>query len=280
VIALVVAGGVALVVALVSTPFLIRWLTAHDIGQQIREDGPQGHHTKAGTPTMGGVVIVAASLFGWLAAHIRTAAAGHLRITAVFTTSGMAIEGAMIAAGLVGFADDWIKVRNRRNLGLNKRAKFSGQLVVAVVFAVLAVQFAHIHTDISLVRLGDLGIHFSKAVWIVFAVVVMVGACNAVNLTDGLDGLAAGSATFAFSALVVVGFWAFRHPTVYRIDHPLDLALVAASLMGACAGFLWWNAAPARIFMGDVGALAIGAGLAGLCLLLNVSLLLPIVGGL
>jgi phospho-N-acetylmuramoyl-pentapeptide-transferase len=137
-----------------------------------------------------------------------------------------------------------------------------------------------VHTDLSFVRLGDTGLHLSKPVWMVFAVLVMIGASNAVNLTDGLDGLAAGSSAFAFSALGIIAFWAFRHYPIYRVDHALDLALVSASLVGACAGFLWWNAAPAQIFMGDVGALSIGAVLAALCLLLNVPLLLPLVGGL
>jgi len=280
VIALFVSAGVAVVVSLVSTPFFIRWLRRHGIGQPIQDDGPEGHFTKAGTPTMGGLVIVAASMLGWLAGHLRTASAGHLRITAVFTTSGVLVMGTIVAAGLVGLADDWLKVRHGRNLGLNKRTKFAGQFVVAVGFAVLAVSYAHVHTDISFVRLGDLGWHLTKVEWVIFAVLVVIGACNAVNLTDGLDGLAAGSSSLAFTALVVVGFYAFRHGRIYNLDHPLDLALVAASLVGACAGFLWWNAAPAQIFMGDVGSLAIGAGLAGLALLMNLDLLLPIIGGL
>jgi phospho-N-acetylmuramoyl-pentapeptide-transferase len=280
VIALLVAGGVAAVVALVATPLWIRVLKARGLGQQIREDGPAGHFTKAGTPTMGGLVIVGASVAGWLASHLRTASAGHLRITAVFTSSGRVVELAFVSAALVGLADDWIKIRQGRSLGLNKRAKFAGQFIVAAGFAVLAVNYAHVHTEISFLRLGDVGWHLSRPVWIVFAVVVMIGAANAVNLTDGVDGLAAGSSAFGFSALVIIAFWAFRHPTIYRIDHALDLALIAASLVGACTGFLWWNAAPARIFMGDVGSLAIGSALAALCLLLNVPLLLPVIGGL
>lgn len=279
-IALLVSGGVAMLIALGGTPLFIRSLRARGIGQQIREDGPQGHFTKAGTPTMGGLIIVAASVLGWLAGHLRAASAGHVRITAVFTTSGLVVELGIIGASLVGLADDWIKVQRNRNLGLNKRAKFAAQVVVAVGFAVLAVGYAHVHTQISFLRLGDLGWQVPRIAWIVFAALVMVGASNAVNLTDGLDGLAAGSAAFAFSALVIIAFWAFRHGPIYHVDHPLDLALVAASMVGACAGFLWWNAAPARIFMGDVGSLAIGAGLAGLCLMMNLDLLLPVLAGL
>jgi phospho-N-acetylmuramoyl-pentapeptide-transferase len=280
VIALLAAAGVAMLLSLTGTPLMMAWLKEHGIGQQIREDGPQGHFTKAGTPTMGGLIIVGASFAGWLAAHLRTASAGHLHITAVFTSSGRIVEGAFIAAGLVGLADDWIKVRRNRSLGLNKRAKLAGQFLVAAGFATLAVTYGHVHTQISFLRLGDVGWHLPKWLWMAFAVVVMIGFSNAVNLTDGLDGLAAGSSAFAFTALSIIAFWAFRHPTIYHVDHALDLALVAASLVGACAGFLWWNAAPAQIFMGDVGSLAIGTALAGLCLLLNVPLLLPVIGGL
>jgi phospho-N-acetylmuramoyl-pentapeptide-transferase len=280
VIALFVSAAISLLVALIATPLFIRWLRGRGFGQPIQEDGPQGHFTKAGTPTMGGLVIVGASVLGWLAGHLRAASAGHLRITAVFTTSGVVVEGTIIAAGLVGLVDDYLKVRHNRNLGLNKRTKFAGQFVVAVAFAVLAVTYAHVHTEISFLRLGDLGWHINRVEWVIFAILVIVGSCNAVNLTDGLDGLAAGSASFAFATLVIIGFWAFRHPTIYKIDHPLDLTLVAASLVGGCAGFLWWNAAPAAIFMGDVGSLAIGAGLAAMCLTMNLDLLLPIIGGL
>jgi phospho-N-acetylmuramoyl-pentapeptide-transferase len=279
VIALFVSGGVSLIVALIATPLLIRQLVRRGIGQPIQEDGPQGHFTKAGTPTMGGLVIVSAAFLGWMAGHVR-ASAGHLRITQRFTTSGKVVMLSILGAGLVGLVDDWIKIRNNRNLGLNKRTKIAGQLIVAILFAVLAVNYAHVHTDISFLRLGDVGLHLDKWVWGVFAVLVMIGSSNAVNLTDGLDGLAAGSGAFAFSALIIIGFWTFRHPNIYHIDHPLDLALVAASMVGACAGFLWWNAAPAAIFMGDVGSLAIGAALAALCLTLNLDLLLPIIGGL
>jgi phospho-N-acetylmuramoyl-pentapeptide-transferase len=226
------------------------------------------------------MVIVAAAFFGWTLGHLRTASAGHLRITAVFTTSGKTVMGLIVGAGLVGLIDDLLKIRNNRNLGLNKRAKFAGQLVVGIGFALLALNYAHVHTQVSFVRLGDLGWTLTRLEWAIFAVLVVTGTSNAVNLTDGLDGLASGSAAFAFSAIVVMAFWAFRHGNLYHVDHPLDLALVAASMAGACAGFLWWNAPPARIFMGDVGSLAIGAALAGLCLTLNLDLLLPILGGL
>jgi phospho-N-acetylmuramoyl-pentapeptide-transferase len=283
VVSLLISGGVALVVSLVGTPLLIRYLRSRGIGQQIREDGPKGHVTKAGTPTMGGLVIVTAAVLGYAAGHLRTASQGHLKVTAVFTTPGLTVLFAVIGGGAVGLVDDYIKVRQRRNLGLNKRAKIAGQVIVGVIFAVLAEKWAHVHTDVSFVRLSSNSLHLGAVLWGVFAALVLIGASNAVNLTDGLDGLAAGSSTFVFSALVVIGFWQFRHPGFYHVPHAansLDLALIAAGMVGGCSGFLWWNAAPAQIFMGDVGALAIGAGMAAICLVGNLDLLLPVIGGL
>ena len=271
-IALLLAGGVALIVSLVATPVFIGWLQAQGIGQQIREDGPQGHSTKAGTPTMGGLMIVIGALVGYLA--------GHVRSGAIFTRGGLLVAFAVTGAGLVGLADDWVKVRHQRSLGLNKRAKMAGQLVVAVGFAVLALHLAAVKTDLSFTRFDSIGVDLGTVGWVVWTALMIIGTSNAVNLTDGLDGLAAGSATFSFSAFAIIGFWQFRHFDVYQVPQALDLALLAISMTGACAGFLWWNAAPARIFMGDTGSLAIGAGLAALALVMNVQLLLPVIGGL
>ncbi|MDP8954898.1 MAG: phospho-N-acetylmuramoyl-pentapeptide-transferase [Actinomycetota bacterium] len=269
---LLLAAGVAFGVALVGTPVLIRWLQARGIGQPIREDGPQGHFVKAGTPTMGGVIIVVGALLGYLVAHTQGGA--------VFTWAGILTVVAIAAAGFVGLLDDWIKVRRARNLGLTKRTKLAGLLMVAGLYCVLSLHLANASTELSFTRLGTVGLDLGPVLWSLWAVLLILGTTNAVNLTDGLDGLAAGSSTFSFSAFVIIAFWALRHPEVYTYTQPLDLALVAASMMGACAGFLWWNAAPARIFMGDTGSLAIGAGLATLALATNTQLLLPIIGGL
>ncbi len=282
-VSLLIAGGVALIVSLVGTPLLIASLKARGIGAQIREDGPRGHVTKAGTPTMGGLVIVAAAVLGYAAGHLRAASAGHVRVTAVFTTPGLTVIFTILGAAAVGLIDDWIKFRQRRNLGLSKRTKVMGQLIVGLGFAVLATKWAHVRTDISFVRLSSSSVHLPTALWDVFAVVVIIATTNAVNLTDGLDGLAAGSSAFAFTALAVIAFWQFRHTAFYHVPHAanaLDLAMIATGMVGGCTGFLWWNAAPAQIFMGDVGALAIGGGVAALCLINHVDLLLPIIGGL
>lgn len=268
--ALLIAAGTALFVSMLSTPLLIRWLRAHGIGQQIREDGPQGHFTKAGTPTMGGLTIMGAALVGYLAAHAKT----------VFTERGLLAMLAIGGAALVGFADDWIKVRRQRSLGLNKRAKIIGQLALAIAFAAGCVYWQGVDTHLSFTRASSLHLNLGQVGWMVFAVVVILGTTNGVNLTDGLDGLAAGSSVFAFSAFTVIGFYQFKHLDIYGNPASLDEAVIAAALMGACAGFLWWNSAPADIFMGDTGALGLGAALACLTLLENVDLLLPVVGGL
>ncbi len=268
-VALLVAASVGLLVAILVTPILIRSLQTRGIGQHIREDGPQGHVTKAGTPTMGGLTMMLALVIAYLASHIATGA--------VITSAGFLVVLLTIGAGLVGLADDWIKISHQRSLGLNKTAKTIGLLAVALVFAILAVYRAKVRTDISFSRsVFDV----SDLVYIVWAVLIIVGTTNAVNLSDGLDGLAAGAAIYAFAAFVFVGFWQFRHQPCYSVGPALDLAVIAAAMVGACTGFLWWNAAPARIFMGDTGALAIGAALAGLALTTNTHLLLPIAGGL
>jgi phospho-N-acetylmuramoyl-pentapeptide-transferase len=270
------AGSAALFLSIVFTPMLIRFQRQREIGQQIREDGPASHVVKAGTPTMGGVLIVVAANFGYLIGHV----GGYH----TFTRSGILVMTLVVACGLLGFADDLVGVRNSRNLGLNKRMKFLFQVLIAVGFAVAAWKWAGATTTLSFTRYNLPGWHMSPVLWVIFAAFVVVATSNAVNLTDGLDGLAAGSSTFCFAVLAIIGYWEFRKVIYIVPGHSsttaLDLALVSVSLVGACLGFLWWNAAPARIIMGDTGALSIGGGLAGLCLLLNLDLLLVVIGGL
>jgi phospho-N-acetylmuramoyl-pentapeptide-transferase len=273
VISLMLAGGIALWVAVGTTPLLIRWLARNRIGQQIREDGPRMHLAKAGTPTMGGLAMLGALVVGYVLAHVDHVA---------FSRSGVLVVLVTVAGGAIGFLDDWIKVRHRRSLGLNKRAKFGGQVLVAAGFAVAAERWAHASTYLSFTRWNSTGIDLGSVGWILWAVLIVVGTSNAVNLTDGLDGLASGSATFCFAILGIIGYWQFRHPSIYHLfgSTPLDLGLVSVALAGACLGFLWWNAAPARIFMGDTGSLAIGSALGALGLLMNLQLLLVVIGGL
>ena len=271
---LLLAGLISMVVAMVSTPLLIKWLRSRGIGQQIRDDGPERHLTKAGTPTMGGLALIGSAGAGWLASHVDTK----------FTTRGIVAFLTIFAAAAIGLADDWIKVHRQRSLGLNKRAKAGAQLVVALAFSITAVTWLKVDTNLSFTRYNSINFNMGKVGWVIFAVIVIVGFSNAVNLTDGLDGLAAGSSAFAFSAFTVIGFVQFKdqfkHASPYLNPAALDEAAMATALIGGCAGFLWFNAAPARIFMGDTGSLGIGTAIALLALLENVDLLLPIIGGL
>ena len=275
--AVLLAALVALVLSLVGTPFAIRLFRNQGYGQLIRDDGPEAHHTKRGTPTMGGAVIITASLLGYVVAHL---------ISRQFTASGLLVLLAMTGLGLVGFLDDFIKIRKQRSLGLNAKAKFGGQLLVAVVFGLLAVHY--IGEDISTVSfIRDTGLKLGGIGFVVWAYVMLSATSNGVNLTDGLDGLASGSSAMVFAAYVVITFWQFGNrcvagitPGCYEVRDPLDLAIVASAAMGACFGFLWWNAAPAKIFMGDTGSLALGGTLAALAILSKTELLLVILGGL
>jgi phospho-N-acetylmuramoyl-pentapeptide-transferase len=274
-IAMLMAASAAFLVTILVTPVLIARLKRQGIGQQIRDDGPIEHpHTaKAGTPTMGGIAIVGAAFIGYLIAHFR-----HKSVA--FSTSGWTLIVLIGGLALVGFLDDYLGVRARRNLGLRKRGKTLGILAVAVVFAWMARNFADTSTHLSFTR--PLGTDLGVVGWYALAIVVVYATANAVNLTDGVDGLAAGSSAFVFAAFMIIAFTEFRHDTLYGIQsaQALDQAIVAAAMFGACAGFLWWNAAPAQIIMGDTGSLAIGGAMAGLALLTRTTLLLPILAGL
>jgi phospho-N-acetylmuramoyl-pentapeptide-transferase len=274
VLGLLVSGSIGLWVAILFTPFLIRYFRQRELGQHIREDGPATHSAKAGTPTMGGIAIVGAVVVGYAVGHIGT----EIR----FSRTGYLAVGVVVAFGLIGFLDDYIKVTHKRSLGLNKRGKAAAQVLCALAFAELAVNWAHTSTALSFTRADAIGINLGQAGWVIFAVLVMVGASNAVNITDGVDGLAAGSGTFCFAVLSIMGYWIFRHVSIYHVlpASAIDLALVAVALAGACIGFLWWNAAPAKIFMGDTGSLALGGLFAGLSMVTHTELLLLVIGGL
>jgi phospho-N-acetylmuramoyl-pentapeptide-transferase len=284
VIRLMIAAGLAFALSTLLTRLTIDLLTRSNIGQPIREDGPEGHMVKAGTPTMGGIGIVLGALGGYLLSDL------ILTLTTdrqgIITRTGLLVMGVTCAAGGVGFLDDWLKVSRERNLGLNARLKTAGLLAVSVLFAVLVVNLTTTSTELGFTRHGFLGIDFGPVGWVVWAVAIIYATSNAVNLTDGLDGLAAGSGIFSFAAYTLIGFWIFRQLSdtdklndIYNVPHALDLAVVAVSMLAACAGFLWFNAAPAEIFMGDTGSLAIGTALAALAVTTNTELLLPIIGG-
>ena len=286
------AAAISLLLSLFGTPLYIRFLVHRGYGQFIRDDGPTTHHTKRGTPTMGGAVIIGATLLGYLAAHLLT--------MIPVTMSGLLVLGLMTGLGLVGFLDDFIKISKQRSLGLRTVPKLVGQSVVAIGFAVLALQFPNdrfrtpASTQISFIRDTNLDFAFAGTalgvvLFVVWAQLMIAATSNGVNLTDGLDGLATGAASFVSAAYVLIGIWQSNQscqlveqagPRCYEVRDPRDLAVVAAALMGACFGFLWWNASPAKIFMGDTGSLALGGALAGLAITSRTELLLIVLGGL
>ncbi len=285
-----IAAAAGLLVSILLTPYLIRVFSRQGFGQEIREEGPQGHKSKRGTPTMGGVAIIIAMVVGYFVAHLITWI-GNSR-SAAPSASGLLVLMLAVGLGVVGFLDDFIKIRKQRNLGLNKTAKLVGQLVVTILFAVLSLQFADEHgltpasQNLSYVR--DLSlITFPWIVFVIFCYIVISGWSNAVNFTDGLDGLAGGAAAMVLATYVVISFWQARlscstqaTQACYDVRDPLDLAVVAAAATGACIGFLWWNAAPAKIFMGDTGSLALGGLVAGLSMTTRTELLAIVIGGL
>jgi phospho-N-acetylmuramoyl-pentapeptide-transferase len=292
---ILLASSFSLILALFGTPIAIRFMRRRNLGQHIREDGPQAHHVKKGTPTMGGFVIIGAALVAYVIGHFSPLTCFRaLRevgpVTAQdciarFTSSGLLAMGAIMAMAALGFIDDYLKIRKRRSLGLNKFSKIVGQLAIAFGFAYLAGMLGtQAQAEVSLFRpLGlDLGVLFFAWVFLIIS-----AASNGVNLSDGLDGLASGSVAMVMGAYVIIAFWQWRHPCsvtptsgCYIARHALDLAMVSAGMLGATSGFLWWNAAPAKIFMGDTGSMALGGAMGALAILTNTQLLLIVIGGL
>ncbi|MGY1737764.1 MULTISPECIES: phospho-N-acetylmuramoyl-pentapeptide-transferase [unclassified Geodermatophilus] len=283
-----IAAAFGLFISILCTPLAVRAFRRRGFGQEIRDDGPESHLSKKGTPTMGGTVIVGATVGGYLISHLFLVGQPNRGVTA----SGLLVLFLMVGLGTVGFLDDYLKIRFRRSLGLNKTSKLVGQLVIGVAFAVLAInfpdeagvtpasEFVSFVRDIDPLFLGSVG-------FVILAYLFIAGFSNAVNLTDGLDGLAAGCSAMVCGAYTIISFWQFTHDCsgalvdgCYQVRDPLDVTLVAAAGLGACLGFLWWNTSPARIFMGDTGSLALGGLLAGLAVVTRTELLLIVLGGL
>ncbi|GAA2169462.1 phospho-N-acetylmuramoyl-pentapeptide-transferase [Actinomadura napierensis] len=280
---ILIAAGVALVFVMVGTPVWIRIVNRLGYGQMIRDEGPEAHLTKRGTPTMGGTVFIVGSLVGYAVAHLFTGEAP--------TISGVLVLFLMTGLGFVGFVDDFIKVFKQRSLGLRSGAKMIGIILVGVVFAVASLNFPNGYditpADPHLSFLRDFGPSIGPYLFVVWALLLIAAMSNGVNLTDGLDGLAAGPAGMVLAAYVVIGNWQLRNscaaalaPNCYNVRDPLDLAVVAAAVLGGVFGFLWWNAPPAKIFMGDTGSLALGGVLVGLAILTRTQFLLAILCGL
>ena len=277
------AGALAFLFAFFGTPAAIKLLVKKGYGQFIRDDGPTSHHTKRGTPTMGGTVIIASVIASYFLTHLLTQRS--------VTISALLVLGLMTGLGAVGFLDDWLKVSRQRSLGLRARTKMLGQSVVAIGFAVAGLNFPDergltpVSLNLSTVR--DTSIKLGVVIVIIWVFFMITATSNGVNLTDGLDGLATGAAVMSFGAFILIGVWEFGQSCAisagakcYEVRDPLDLAVLAAALSGSCFAFLWWNASPAKIFMGDTGSLALGGALAGLAITTRTQLLLLLLGGL
>lgn len=275
-IAVLIAGAVAGTAALFGTRLLISFFSKRGLGQPIlgKEDlGPEHHMLKQGTPTMGGLAIIGAALLGWLTAHMREGL--------VFSRQGLVVWVGIVAMAGMGLLDDVIKVRKGHNRGIFWRRKNYITMLMSVGLAWWLVAATGVSETISLTRADSPGWEVPTVVWVMFAAAIIWATTNAVNVTDGLDGLAGGSAMMAFGAFVIIGYLLFRNDEIYgAVVNPLDMGVMAAAFAGACGGFLWYNAAPARIIMGDVGALGIGAALAFLALTLNTQLLLVLICGI
>ncbi|WP_433021900.1 phospho-N-acetylmuramoyl-pentapeptide-transferase [Kribbella sp. CA-294648] len=281
---ILLAGAVSMALTLLGTRQAIKLLSKRGYGQEIRDDGPTSHHTKRGTPTMGGTVFIVATIAGYFVAKLFTGkppSASALLV--LFLFAGM---------GGVGFLDDFIKIFRQRSLGLRSKAKLAGQTLVAVAFAILALQFPDARGQtpaspfISFIR--DISwLHLVPVLVVIWILLLIAGMSNGVNLADGLDGLATGASMMVFGAYTLICIWQSNQSCLtapgikcYEVRDPLDLAVVAAALTGALFGFLWWNASPAKIFMGDTGSLSLGGALAGFAVMTRTELLVLLLGGL
>lgn len=291
---IIAAGLISFLVCILTTPLLIRYFSAEGLGQEIREEGPRSHLRKRGTPTMGGLAIIAGITVSYLLVCFARIVGGN----GGFTASGLLVLGLSLGTGALGFADDFIKLFKNRNLGLNPTGKLIGQFAVAVAFGLLILAFPNRNsltpgsTKLSFIRdIDTLNLSFGTTLgvvlFLIFMVVLIMAWSNAVNLTDGLDGLASGSTALVMGAYTVITFWQYLNscgtaaePACYQVRDPLDLAVLSAAALGACVGFLWWNAAPAKIFMGDTGSLALGGLVAGISVASRTELLMVIIAAL
>ena len=280
---IVFAGALSILLSFILTPTLIRILAKRGVGQMIRDDGPKTHHVKRGTPTMGGIVLILSTIIAYFASHLFTGAG--------VTASALLVIALIVGLGLIGLLDDLLKIYRKQSLGLTAKQKLFGQAVFAAGFAYTGLQFedesglAPISMYFSGVR--DTSIKLGMFLVILWVIFLVLGSSNGVNLTDGLDGLASGAAIMTFLSFIVIGVWEFGQSCAisntaqcYNVRDPLDIAVLSAALAGSCAGFLWWNAAPAKIFMGDVGSLALGGAISGIAIVLRVEALLALLGGL
>ena len=278
---ILLTGAISMIVALLGTKPTITVLRKRKLGQQIRTDGPQGHMSKSGTPTMGGIVIIIASLIGYVF--------GHLFTGDPMSASGLLVLFLMTGLGFVGFLDDFIKLFMRRSLGLRSGAKLAGQAIVGIIFAVLALHFPDGY-DITpasahISFLTDFGWSVGPVLFVVWVLIMVTGTSNGVNLTDGLDGLAIVPVMIAAASFGMIAYLAGNavfsdYLQINYVAGTGELAVLCGAVLGAGLGFLWFNAPPASIFMGDTGSLALGGMLGSVAVAVKHEIVLAVIGGL
>jgi len=284
---IIIAGVFSMIFSLFATPLLIKALRKRGKSQAIRiSEGdinyPE-HQAKIGTPSMGGLAILGGSVVGYSMAHFL--------LWRPPTLSALMALALMFGLAAVGFADDYLKIYKQNSRGIRARTKLIGQAVVALIFGYFAVNFPDEHgrtpgsSALSIVR--DTNIVLPTVLFFLLVWFLITATTNAVNLTDGLDGLASGAAVLTLGAYILIGVFEFnqncsfeRNATCFDVRDPLDLAVFAASVAGACIGFLWWNTSPAKIFMGDTGSLALGGAIASLAIMTRTQLLIAFLAGL
>ena len=282
------AGLIALIVTIVGTRPFISFLQRRHFGQPEREDGVSSHLAKRGTPTMGGIVIIAAVLVAYAGAHLISRQPPSI--------SALLVLSVLVATGALGFFDDWAKINQQQSGGMRPRVKLIGQIIIGGTFGLLALNFPNPHgvtaasQSVSFIRDIDWPLlRLPLVVAIIWMTFLITSFSNAVNLTDGVDGLATGCSAMVFAAYGMINVWQrsqwcgwelATQPTCYEARNPYDLALVSIALAAACFGFLWWNAKPARIILGDTGSLSMGATMGALAICTRTELLLPILGAL
>jgi len=253
---ILIAGMAAMLITIFLGPRFIEFLRAQEFGQNIREDGPEGHHAKAGTPTMGGLIIFAAIAVPYLVLSDRD-------------TESLTVFGIALGSAALGFADDYVKIIKRRSLGLSARTKVTFQILLGFALWWLAIEQVGLDPALQ-IRTWDFDIYLGPVVYVILTILVLAGASNGVNLTDGLDGLAAGSCAIVFLAYLAITITTGQE----------SLALLTSCFVGASVGFLWFNAFPAQIFMGDMGSLGLGGAIGALAIMTQTEVLLIILGGI
>ena len=254
---ILIAGMAAMLICIFLGPRYIEYLRLREFGQQIREEGPEEHHEKAGTPTMGGLIVFTAIAIPYLILSDRS-------------TASLAVFGVALGCAAIGFADDFLKITRRRSLGLSARYKLLLQAALALGLWYVAKHEVGLESSLEL-RISDASLDIPDWIYPIVVFLVIAGASNAVNLSDGLDGLAAGCCAIVLLAYVAITF-------ITTGEH--DLSLLSATLVGGCIGFLWFNAFPASIFMGDTGSLGLGGAIGALAVMTQTEVLLIITGGI